>query len=160
MSLSAIVADIDRAGVRFVLIGGLAGIAHGSPRMTNDVDICYDRASDNLERLAALLASWEAYPRDFPPGLPWCMDAQTLRMASMLTLQTSRGFIDVFADLPGVGDYAVCDAQAETVEFGGRNIRVLGLRGLIDSKRVADRVLDRADILTYEKILELRGEQA
>ncbi|HSU17637.1 nucleotidyl transferase AbiEii/AbiGii toxin family protein [Longimicrobium sp.] len=154
------VADLDRAGVRFVLIGGLAGIVHGSPRMTNDVDICYDRAPENLARLAGLLASWNAFPRDFPrDDLPWCMDAQTLRMATILTLKTNRGFIDIFAEVPGVGDYAACDAMAETADFGGREIRVLGLRGLIAAKRVADRTLDRADILTYQKILELRGEQ-
>ena len=87
------------------------------------------------------------------------MDAQTLRMATILTLQTSRGLIDVFADVPGVGDFAACDALAESAEFGGRSIRVLGLRGLIAAKTVADRTLDRADILTYRKILELRGEQ-
>jgi hypothetical protein len=159
MSLSAMVADLDLSGVRFVQIGGLAGILHGSPRMTNDVDICYDRDPENLKRLAGVLASWDAFPRDSNRDLPWCMDAQTLRMASILTLQTSRGLIDVFAEVPGVGDYAACDAQAETIGFGGRNIRVLGLRGLIAAKRVADRIMDRADILTYQKILELRGEK-
>lgn len=159
MSLSGMVADLDRAGVRFVLIGGLAGIVHGSPRMTNDVDICFERAPDNLERLAALLASWDAYPIDVPPGLPWCMDAQTLKMTTILTLKTTRGFIDVFAEVPGVGDYEACNAQAVTAELGGRSIRVLGLRGLIAAKRVADRTLDRADIITYEKILQLRGEK-
>ncbi|MBV9108840.1 MAG: hypothetical protein JO306_05510 [Gemmatimonadetes bacterium] len=159
MSLTSIVADLDRAGIRFVLIGGLAGIVHGSPRMTNDVDVCYDRARENLERLAALLASWDARPVNFPEDLPWCMDAQTLRMSSILTLQTRRGFIDVFAEVPGVGDFAACDAIAETFEIGGRDVRVLGLRGLIASKRVADRTLDRADIVTYRKILELRGEK-
>jgi hypothetical protein len=159
MSLSAMVAELDAAGVRFVLIGGLAGIIHGSPRMTNDVDICYGRDSGNLERLASALASWDAYPRDLPPGLPWCMDAQTLRMAMILTLKTTRGFIDIFAGVAGVGDFAECDALAETAEIGGRSIRVLGLRGLIAAKEAAGRPRDRADILTYRKILELRGEQ-
>ena len=41
--------------VRYVLIGALAGELLGAPLATNDVDICYDRAPDNISRLAAAL---------------------------------------------------------------------------------------------------------
>ena len=36
--------------VDFILIGGLAAVAHGSARLTQDVDILYSRDRDNLER--------------------------------------------------------------------------------------------------------------
>ena len=47
--------SLDRHGVRFVVIGGLGGRLHGSPTVTRDTDICYERSPENLERLADTL---------------------------------------------------------------------------------------------------------
>jgi predicted nucleotidyltransferase len=157
MSLTSMVIGLEEASVNFVLIGGLAGIVHGSPRMTNDVDVCHDRDPENLERLAKLLAAWNAYPREFPPGLPWEMDVRTLKAATVLTLQTSEGFLDVLAEVAGVGGYAECEAESEWVDFSGHRIRVLGLHALIAAKKAAGRERDLADILTFERILQQRG---
>lgn len=157
MSLSAMVRALVDADVRFVIFGGYAGMLHGSPRMTNDIDICYDREPGNLKRLASALASLDAYPREMEPGLPWQMDAQTLRMTTILTLLTREGLIDVFAEVPGVGDYAACEADSEWIDFMERKVRILSLRGLIASKKVAGRKFDTQDILTYEHILKLKG---
>ncbi len=47
--------------VRFVVVGGLAAAAHGSSRVTNDLDICYDALdSKNVEALATVLADCTA----------------------------------------------------------------------------------------------------
>jgi len=154
------VIGLEDAGVKFVLIGGLAGIVHGSPRLTNDVDVCYDRSPDNLERLAGVLAEWDAYPRDFPRDLPWEMDVRTLKASTVLTLQTSEGFLDVMAEVPGVGGYEECEAGSGWVDFSGHHIRVLGLPSLIASKKAADREKDRADILIFERILQQRVSSA
>ena len=43
---------LDRHAVAFVLIGGVAARLHGSPSLTGDLDLCYDRRPENLERLA------------------------------------------------------------------------------------------------------------
>ena len=40
-----------RHAVDFVVVGGLAGIAHGSAYNTEDVDVAYDRSEENLRRL-------------------------------------------------------------------------------------------------------------
>lgn len=48
------------AGVRFILIGGLAVGVHGAVRATRDMDIVPDPDSQNLERLAAVLRKLEA----------------------------------------------------------------------------------------------------
>lgn len=39
-------------GVRYVVIAGIAGNVLGSPALTFDLDICYDRRRDNYEPLA------------------------------------------------------------------------------------------------------------
>ena len=40
---------LHTAGVKFVLVGGLAMVAHGAVTLTGDVDICYARDPENLE---------------------------------------------------------------------------------------------------------------
>lgn len=39
---------LERNGVRYVLIGGLAATLHGSPVLTTDADICPARDPDNM----------------------------------------------------------------------------------------------------------------
>jgi hypothetical protein len=43
-------------GVEFVVVGGLAVISHGHPRATLDLDLCYARTPENLERLVRALS--------------------------------------------------------------------------------------------------------
>jgi hypothetical protein len=54
---------LNDAGVEYVVIGGVAAVAHGSSFLTNDLDVCYRAGREHLERLARLLRAWRAYPR-------------------------------------------------------------------------------------------------
>ncbi len=40
------------ADVEFIVIGGVAMVAHGSAHVTFDLDICYRRTGENIERVA------------------------------------------------------------------------------------------------------------
>ena len=71
-------ACLARHEVRYVLIGGLAAITHGAGLVTQDVDICYARDQENLERLADALREVHADLRGAEPGLPFRLDAKTL----------------------------------------------------------------------------------
>ena len=58
--------------VRFVIIGGIAGVLLGSPSFTFDLDLCYDRDSENLRRLAGALMELKAtsHTEDPCPQVP------------------------------------------------------------------------------------------
>jgi len=60
LQADAILACLEQNGVRYVLIGGLAAILHGSPQATFDADICPARDGDNLEKLATALVQMRA----------------------------------------------------------------------------------------------------
>ena len=62
-SFSAILPLLTRHGVRFIVIGGGAAIAHGAARLTYDVDVVYARDADNVRRLVAALAPHQPYLR-------------------------------------------------------------------------------------------------
>lgn len=152
----AIIAALVAAGVRFVVIGGVAATIQGSARFTNDIDICYDTSPANVERLAQLLASWHAYLRGVERGLPFVMDARALRTSPIMTLTTDLGDIDVLDAVPGVGNYTAAFKASEAVEIGDVEFRALTLEVLINSKRAVGRPKDVEHLVELEALLALR----
>ncbi len=142
--------------VRFVVIGGVAATIHGSARFTNDIDICYDTAQDNLERLVRLLTGWHAYLRGVEPGLPFIMDVRAIRTTPIMTLTTDVGAIDLLNRVPGVGDYGAAVAASELVKIGSVEFRALRLESLIASKRAVRRPRDMEHLIELEALLALR----
>lgn len=147
------------AKIDFVLVGGFAASAHGSTRVTQDVDICYNPVPENTRRLASLLREWHAYLRGVEPGLPFVIDERTFRDVPVMTLATDHGWIDVMDRIAGLGDFIdVCNASEE-VAIGDRTLKVLGLAGLFAAKRAAGRPKDRDQLPELEALLELKRKQ-
>lgn len=145
-----------QADVRFVVIGGVAAGLHGMARATFDLDICYDPAPDNRQRLAEALAKWSAYVRGVEPGLPFVMDPRQLEISPVMTLTTSLGDLDVMDRLEGVGDFAaVLENSVETL-VGATRFRILDLPALIRAKRATSRQKDREQLPELEALLEIR----
>ncbi|HEY8852588.1 MAG TPA: hypothetical protein VIM36_10430 [Gemmatimonadaceae bacterium] len=156
MSFASMLGGLITNKVRFVVVGGLAAAAHGSSRVTNDLDICYDALDGgNLVALAKLLARWKAYPRGVETGLPFIMDDRTLRGAPILTLTSTEGDIDVMDRIAGVGPYADVRKHSEKVTALGVSFRVLDLPSLIKAKRAAGRPRDFEHLPELEALLAL-----
>ncbi len=155
MTLLDLVAGLNAAEIRFIIVGGVAATVHGSRRVTDDLDILFDTGLDNLERLSAVLAHWHAYPRGVEPGLAFIMDAQTLRGAEVLTLATDRGLLDLMAVVKGVGTYAKALPATVAVDLPSGRVRVLSLAQLIAAKRAANRPKDREHLIELEALREL-----
>ncbi len=149
-SLSEVVRVFNAAGVRFVVIGGWAGLIHGSARSTNDVDFVYARDDENLARVIAALAPHQPYLRGVPLGLPFRWDVQTLRSGLNFTLTTAIGDIDLLGEVAGGGIYENVISQTLEVEAFGVSCRVVTLELLIQLKRAAGRPKD------FEAIAELQ----
>jgi hypothetical protein len=141
--------------VKFVVVGGLAATAHGSRRITDDLDVCYDAVKGNVARLADLLAEWNAYPRGIETGLPFFMDDRQFRTTPIMTLASREGFIDVLDAVKGVGQYNDCRQRSMQVEAFGIRFRVLDLAALIDAKRAAGRPKDIDQLPELEALLAL-----
>jgi predicted nucleotidyltransferase len=141
--------------IKFVVVGGLAAAAHGSRRITDDLDICYEPGKANVTRLAKILSQWDAYPRGIDRGLPFFMDERQFRITPIMTLTTREGFIDVLDVVKGVGEYSKCRERSAQVEAFGIRFRVLDLPALIDAKRAAGRPKDIDQLPELEALLAL-----
>ena len=156
MSLLSMLEGLVGAKVEFVVIGGVAARAHGSPRITEDLDICYAATTANLDRLAELLASWNAYPRGVEAGLPFIMDRRTLVTNPVLTLTTDEGALDLFDVVEGVGDFAAVSRGSVHVDGGSVQFLALDLPGLVKAKKAAARPKDLDQLPELEALIALR----
>lgn len=152
-----IIVALIAAGVRFVVIGGVAATVHGSARLTNDLDICYEAGPDNVDRLIRVLRGWHAYLRGVERGLPFTLDARALRRTPVMTFTTDVGDIDIMDLVAGVGRYAEANRASEPVTIGTTAFRVLTLPALIAAKRAAGRPRDLEHLIELEALLVIRA---
>lgn len=145
-------------GVDFVVIGGMAAVAHGSPRMTQDLDVTFAVDPANLEVLGAALIALGARLRGVTEDVPFVPDARTLRAVDVLTLETTAGALDVLARPVGAPPYEVLRGGADRYDIGGFAVLVASISHLIAMKRAAGRPKDLADIAELEAIVRLRPQ--
>jgi hypothetical protein len=151
----AVIRLLGRYRVRWVLVGGLAAITHGAPLITQDVDVCYGRDDENLERLAAALAEVHARPRGAEPGLPFRIDARTLRAGDAFTFTTDVGWLDILGTPAGTSGYEDLARTADVFDLFGQRVLVASVEDLIRLKRAAGRP---KDLLAVEELGGLRDE--
>jgi hypothetical protein len=137
----------------------MASQLNGSARVTNDVDICYDTAAENLTRLGALLLEWRAYLRDAEPGLPFQADERTRRNAEALTLTTVEGNLDLFTVVPGIGRYDAAAANSRIFDLNGALVPTLTLDALILSKTAMNRPKDREHVVELEALRDMSAQR-
>lgn len=137
---------LAKAGVEFVIIGGIAVRSHGTNYITEDLDICYSRTTENLKKLAEVMAPLKPRPRGFPDELPFVFDWSTLQHGTNFTFRTTLGDIDLLGEVSGVGAYADLLDQSIIVDLDGSPARILSVNALIKAKETAGREKDKAGL--------------
>ena len=151
---------LQEAGVRFVLVGGMAAILHGDVGVTIDLDVVPEREPENLDRLAIALCALGARIRATgePEALPFdCSSAffRNLASDSILNLTTQAGDLDLTFRPSGTEGYA--DLRRDAVEIeaeDGVRILVASLADVIRSKEAAGREKDRMALPRLRRLLD------
>ncbi len=151
-------AALDGAGVRFVIVGGVAVVLHGHPRLTADLDLVIDLSPDVATAAIDALLGLGLVPRlpvephDFAdPRVrgEWIADRQ-LRVFSLHDPANAFVEVDLFTESPI--PFEALFERSWAVDLGGRQVRVAALNDLISMKRQVGRAQDIADIEALEAI--------
>jgi predicted nucleotidyltransferase len=148
---------LNDEGVRYIVIGGVAGILHGSSTVTADVDVCYARDRGNLEALARVLQRLNARLRGADPGLPFRLDAKTLHAGDSFTFVTDAGDFDILGTPAGTRGFDDLIRAATPMNLDGIQVLVADIDDLIRMKIAAARP---KDLIEAEVLGALREELA
>lgn len=157
----AVVQTLDRHGVEYLVVGGVATRGYGAKRLTYDMDCLVKREVQNLHRLAAAMKDLGARLRveglddEQAKALPVQLDGYTLANSEITTWRTDAGNFDVLVNIPGADGqrmtYEDLVHRSTVVQGVGFAIRAAALEDIIASKEWANRPKDQ------EALPELRA---
>jgi hypothetical protein len=148
IELSEALQALGEHRVEFIVIGGFAVIAHGSQRLTFDLDVIANPSIANGRRLIAALVDLEAEYRLSSrrwTKLSTKADPAWIARDNRL-FDTRAGGVDVFYKLDGVPGWKEARSRALEVDAFGHSLLVLDKDTLIRSKLAAGREQDLADV--------------
>ena len=132
-------------GIDFAVVGGLAVIFNGYPRLTLDVDILVHAAPENLRKLLDSLAGWgEGWARELKPE-DFIYDQGAIRVMEEFDL-------DIFTRMNGksLEDFR---PRLRHLETGSVRIPYLAPEDLIFLKQDSWRDKDKLDVQAMREII-------
>jgi hypothetical protein len=145
--LHALLEALSKAGVRFVVIGGVAVGAHGYVRGTEDLDLVPDPDPENLARLTAALRELEStLPTVGDRPFDAATDAGVIRRGGNVTAMTRFGGLDIVQRARGVPSYSQLVEDAVDSDLLGIPVKVCSPGRLREMKEAQNREQDRADL--------------
>jgi len=143
--------------VRYLLVGGMAVVYHGYPRLTGDYDFFFDATRANARRLYDTL-------REFWAGTIPSVDRveDLLEMGVIIQFGTRPNRIDLINSITGVSfKEAWRHRIRESQKIGGRlfSVNIIGLDDLIKNKKALVRVKDLDDLRYLKAVAERRKEK-
>jgi predicted nucleotidyltransferase len=156
-SLSHLLQRLAESGFDFVVIGGYAGVLHGSSLVTRDLDLCAVLTPENVERLRETLKDLHPRHRMTPQQLSFLQVPKPGEMVNNLYLNTDWGVVDILSSVLGLGDFERLKTKAEEFEIGGNRCRLIALEDLIAAKDAMGR--DK-DVLAAKELRAIATKRA
>jgi len=156
IQLNQLIARLCDAEIDFVVVGGFAGMLHGSTLVTRDLDVCAILSPENVARLREILRDLNPVHR-LTPQRPSFLDNPPADTAIQnLYLETSLGPVDFLGNIKGVGEFAQVRADSVEVILFGRRCQVISIEALIRAKEALGRPKDLLAADELKAIVEKR----
>ena len=153
-NFAAILVELGRNQVDFIVVGGIGALLEGVPVNTVDLDVVHSRTHGNITRLLAALDSLEATYRT-RPELALKPDASHLASPGHQLLMTRFGPLDVLGAIGNSRGYDDLLPNTNELEVGeGLRVRVLNLETLIAVKEEVGGEKDLAVLPIMRRTLE------
>jgi len=154
----AIFIALQAAHVRYIVVGGVAVVLHGSPRFTADLDLVVALEDENVRAALAALEGLGYRPRAPVPAQQFAdpetrrswIEDKGLTVFSLWSPEHPATEIDIFVEEPFPFDDAY--ARAVQADLGTSTVTVASVADLIALKRRAGRPKDLADISALEAL--------
>ena len=156
--LSAILEGLIKADVTFILVGGLAAVVQGAPVSTMDVDIVYNRSSENIAKLLAFLKSIGAFHRRLDVKIIEPKERDISGEGHAL-FSTRLGPLDVLSVIEEGKTYDDLLEHTVAVKFRGHTIKVLDLKMMIELKRASRDPKEKQRLPVLEETLRQLQKQ-
>lgn len=154
--LNSLIDRLRDAEIDFVIVGGFAGMLHGSTLVTRDLDICAVLTRETVAKLRETLRDLNPTHRQTPQRLSFLDNPPPDAEVHNLYLETTLGPVDILSSIKGVGDYARVREAAIEIELFGRRCRVISIEDLIRAKESLARPKDLLAAQELRAILEQR----
>lgn len=157
--LERVLGALEREGVRYLVVGGVAVVLHGYLRTTADLDLVVGLEAENVRRAVGVFRELGFEPR-VPVALEAFADPAERRRwvveksATVFTLwhPGEPGFVvDLFVEEPF--EFESRYRRAATARLGEASVRVLSVDDLVEMKRATGRPQDLRDA---EALIALR----
>jgi tRNA nucleotidyltransferase/poly(A) polymerase len=132
--------------VKYMVIGGVASVLYGVPRVTFDLDILIEATAENARRLLSALA-------EAGFGTATMTNIQDI-IDHEITVFNDRVRIDVQTHTPGI-TFKDAWPRRNTINYQGQDFFVLSRKDLIAAKRACGRQVDLEDV----RLLELPEQE-
>lgn len=158
LDADAIVEVLARHGVNFIVIGGFAAIAQGSPIPTQDIDVVPATDRDNFARLSVALKELDAKVRavELDEPLPFDHDGDSLAAARIWNLTTKFGDLDITQVPSGTQGYDDLKRDAIEIQLRGVHILIASLADIVRSKEAAGRDKDRLALPVLRELVAMQ----
>ncbi|MFH1223208.1 MAG: nucleotidyltransferase [Pseudomonadota bacterium] len=131
-----------KSKIDFILIGGYAGVVHGSSVVTQDIDICAVLTPENIKKLRMCLKDYDPSHRMTQKKLSFLRYPEKLNGIKNLYIETNLGVLDIIGDVSGVGSFEDVKKNAVEIKLYGHKCRVISVDDLIKSKETLKRPKD------------------
>jgi len=160
-----VIDTLNKAGVRYTVVGGVAAILHGAPRMTGDLDLAAPLERENLIKFVEAMERLGYKAR--VPVDPFALSDAEAR-ASRITEEGMKAFtffhpkkpfaevdllIDETIDFQGIWE------RRKDLQAGEITVPVASVDDLIEMKQALSRDKDLADIAALRRVQAMREKE-
>ena len=160
ISIIEVFRDLNDSGVRYLVAGGIAVIAHGYARLTMDIDLIVNLAPKNISAALDVFSRLGYKPRvpvtleefaDETVRKSWITD-KNMVVFTLIHPDTVLPVIDLFVEEPFDFDEEYAHSEAYMID-PETMVPIVSLKTLIAMKKKAGREKDFADIDALQHFL-------
>lgn len=142
--------SLNQHQVKYLLVGGMAGVVHGHIRTTLDMDLWIGNTHENTEAFVCALTENDVVGAELLRTMPLIFGWTSIRFGkSGFELDLGHS-LKAFAET----DFDACYNRGLVADYDGIPFRVIHLRDLITEKKATARKKDIADVEELQRIWE------